>query len=131
MFWKKKRQKDCIWIDPDELKELVVKSTPAKRWVYCLLEHMFRTKIESFVLSRSEGIPSIPIDDGLLEGELDFTQIINRLKVMSGLDPVVFKIQREGKIPLGIGGINYTATTTFVDSDKDSKCTIVISKGEA
>jgi hypothetical protein len=131
MLWKKKRQIDKVEIDLDALKELTESSPPAKRWVNCLLEHMFRTKIESFVLSRSEGIPSIPFDDGLLEGELNFTQIINRLKVMSGLDPVVFKTQREGKVPLNIGGIDYTATTTFIDSDEDSKCSIAMSKGKA
>ena len=130
MFWKKKGQIDNVEIDLDELKELT-ESSPGKVWVNLFLLDLFRRKIESCTLSRSQGIPSIPFEEEVPEGGFDFTKIINRLKVMSGLDPVVFKTQQEGKIPLGIGGIYYTATTTFVDSDKDSKCTITISKGKA
>jgi len=126
----RKRKRRIGSIDLDELKELYERF-PVKVWVNYLLLHMSRSHIESLTLSRSQGIPSIPLEDRVPEGALDFAKIINRLKVMSGLDPVVFTTQRKGKIPLMVGGTDYTVTTTFIDSDNDSKCTIALSKGKA
>jgi hypothetical protein len=117
-------------IDLDELKELANRN-PAAVWVNLLLLHMYKSNLESFTLKKSEGIPLIPHRDEVPEGELDFTKIINRLKVMSGLDPVVYKEQHEGKISLCFCGIWHNVKTTFIDSDDDSTCVIIMSKGEA
>jgi hypothetical protein len=125
MFWKKKAPLDHVWMDLD-LSDQV----PEKVWVNLFLLDMFRSKRESVTLNRSQGIPSIPLEDEVPEGGLDFDKIMNRLKVMSGLDPIVYRTRREGKFSLGVSGIYYTARTTFVDSDKDSMCTITISKGK-
>jgi len=126
MKWKKDKLKDSF--DLDKLKECSDGLTPAKKWVNLFLQHMFESHLVSFTLKKSEGIPSIPLEDKLPEGELDFIKIINRLKVMSGLDPVTFKKPHEGNIPIGIHGIWYTAKTAFIDSEDDSKCEITISK---
>lgn len=127
---RRKRNKLNVNVDLDELKVLANRS-PAKAWVNLLLMHIYKSHIESFTLKKSEGIPLIPLRDEVPKGELDFAKIINRLKVMSGLDPVVYKEQHEGKISLGIGGIYYTAKTTFIDSDDDSKCVIIMSEGKS
>jgi hypothetical protein len=111
----------------DELK-VIRDPHPAKMWVNSLFEHMFKNHLKSFTLSKTEGIPSIPFEDELPEGELDFTKIINRLKIMSGIDPTTYKEPHEGNIQMGIHGIWYTVKTTFIDSDGDSKCEITISK---
>ena len=121
---KKDKRKDSI--EPDELKECSNGLTPAKKWVNLFLQHMFESHLKSVILKKSEGIPPIHLEDELPEGELDFNKIINRLKVMSGLDPVIFKKLYEGNIPMCIYGIWYNAKTTFIDSDNDSKCEITI-----
>jgi hypothetical protein len=125
----RKRKRRFGSIDLGELKELSERF-PVKAWVNLLLLHMFRSHIESLTLSRSKGIPSIPLEEEVPEGAFDFDKIVNRLEVMSGLDPVVFRIQREGKIPMIIGGKDFTVTTTFVDPDEDSRCSIVVCKGK-
>jgi len=63
-------------------------------------------------------------------GGFDFDRIINRLKVLSGLDPVTFKKPRHGKIALLVQGTPYDVSTTFVDSAADSQCTITMHPGE-
>jgi hypothetical protein len=125
MKGKRDKRKDSIELD--ELRELS-DPVPAKEWVNLLFMHMFKTHLESFTLKKSEGIPPIPLEDELPEGELDFNKIINRLKVMSGLDPTTFKKTYEGNIRMCVHGIWCTVKTTFVDSDDDSKCEITISK---
>ncbi len=63
-------------------------------------------------------------------GGFDFDQIMNRLKVMAGLDPVLYKEPQKGKISLCICGIWHHLDTTFVDSVDDSRCEITAHRGE-
>jgi len=55
---------------------------------------------------------------------------MNRLKVMAGLDPVLYKEPHKGEISLYIGGIWHHLDTTFVDSVDDSQCKITAHREE-
>lgn len=120
-----RRRKDSI--DPDKLMELS-DASPIKTWVNLLLLHMYRDSLSTLTLQKSKGIPSIPLEEEVPPGELDFDRIINRLKVMSGLDPVVFKEPRQGEISLTIHGTGYTVSTTFVDSGTNPRCELTVRK---
>jgi hypothetical protein len=106
-----------------ELKELS-NLNPIKSWVALLIFNMFKNNLERFTLEKSKGIPPLPSEEELPEGDLDFCKIINRLKIMSGLDPVLFKQQRQGSIDLLVNGVKCEFLTTFLDSDSGSKCEI-------
>jgi len=93
--------------------------------VNLFLLHLCRDSGGSHTLRKSKGIPPIPHDEEVPPGGFDFDRIINRLKVMSGLDPVICKEPRKGKISLDISGISYHLDTTFVDSGDDSRCEII------
>jgi hypothetical protein len=123
----RRKRKDSI--DLDDLKELSERS-PAKYWVNLLLMHMCRDSVSSFTLQKSKGIPPIPGEEHMPPGGFDFDKIINRLKVMSDLDPVTFKEPRHGKIALLVHGTSYNVSTTFVDSVADSQCTIMVHPGK-
>ena len=124
MKWK--RNKKEFPYDLDELKELSEPS-PVRTWVNLFLMHMHKEHLENVVLKKSEGIPPISYEDEVPEGGFDFDKIINRLKVMSGLDPETFKKPREGNIRVNISGRDYIIKTTFLDSYDDSKCEITMS----
>jgi hypothetical protein len=66
-------------------------------------------------------------DDDLPEGEITFDQIINRLKIMSGLDPISYTEVKEGCHKLLIHGKSYTANMIFDDSADDPICQIRMS----
>ncbi|MCU0917278.1 MAG: hypothetical protein MUC88_22345, partial [Planctomycetes bacterium] len=100
---------------------------PAKHWVNLLLLHMYHS-VDHLTLRRSQGIPSLPLDDDLPLAELDFDKIINRLKVLSGLDPVTFREPRRGKVRLCISGTWYRVDTVFTDTAADSQCEITMQR---
>jgi len=123
----RRKRKDSI--DLDELKELRARS-PVKTWVNLLLLHICKDAVGSFTLQKSKGIPPIPFEEDVPPGGFDFDKIINRLKVMSGLDPVVFKEPHQGEIPLTIGDTLHTVSTTFVDAGTNPRCELTMRKGK-
>ncbi len=129
MLRRRKKLINLDEIDLNELKELA-KASPAKAWVNLLLLHICKDSGSSFTLQRSKGIPPIPLEEEVPPGELDFDRIINRLKVMSGLDPVIFKEPRKGKISLCICGTWYDVNTTFIDSIAGPQCEITVHRGK-
>ena len=128
MLRRRKKPINLDEIDLNELKELSAAS-PAKVWVNLLLLHICKDSGSSLTLQKSKGIPSIPLEEEVPPGELDFDRIINRLKVMAGLDPVTYREPRKGRISLTIGGTWYHGNATFVDSVADSQCEITADKG--
>lgn len=117
------KQKKTIVLD-----KLVALSCPSKAesWVNLLLLHMYKDSIKTYILDNSQGIPPIPHDEELPDGELNFESIINRLKVMVGLDPVKYKTPKKGSVSLGLGGIWYTANMIFDDSNDKPSCSITL-----
>lgn len=116
-------------IDLDELKELT-EASPAKTWVNLFLLHLCEDPSGSFTFQKSKGIPPVSHEEEVPPGGFDFDKIINRLKVMAGLDPVVYAEPRKGRISLCIQGIGYHLDTTFVDSSTDSRCEIAAHREE-
>jgi hypothetical protein len=106
------------------------KLTPARQWVNLLLIHMHQDSIDSIMLQKSKGIPTFPLDVEVSKTELTYTKIINRLKVMSGLDPKVYKTVKDGIVSIRIGDTNYDIKTTFDDAN-DQSCNIALVKTEA
>jgi hypothetical protein len=124
---RKERRGDPI--DPNELKVLSERS-PVKVWVNLLLLHMYKDSVSSLVLQKSKGIPPIPLEEEVPPGGFDFDKIINRLKVMSNLDPIACPKPCQGEFPLMIQGVPYTVSTTFVDTGADPRCEITMRKGK-
>ena len=120
----KKKKKDSISLGA--LKE-VAEFTPPVEWVYSLLMHMYQDSIGNFILRKSDGIPSIPLQGKLPEGELSFDKIINVLKVICGLDPIDYAEIKEGYHSLFKHGKSYTAKMIFDDSADDPTCQIRMS----
>jgi len=125
MLRRRKKTIDFTEIDLNALKELQ-EASPAKAWVNLFLLHMCRDSVSSLTLQRSKGIPPIPLEEEVPPGGFDFDRIINRLKVLAGLDPVIYKEPRKGKISLCIQGTWYHLDTTFTDSVADSQCEITV-----
>jgi len=127
---KRRKQPDSLdEIDLNELKELS-EASPAKAWVNLFLLHMCRDSVGSLTLQRSKGIPPIPLEEEVPSGGFDFDRIVNRLKVLAGLDPVIYKKPRKGSISLCIAGTWYQVNATFVDSVSDSCCEITAHRRE-
>jgi hypothetical protein len=120
-----KRGKQKKTIDLDKLVALSYPSTAAS-WVNLLLLHMYKDSIKTYILDHSQGIPPVPHDEELPDGELNFESIINRLKVMVSLDPVKYKAPKKGSVSLFLGGIWYTADMIFDDSNDKSSCSITL-----
>lgn len=115
-------------VDFEEMAGLM-KRYPAKQWVSMLLLHMVRRSVSHFTLAKSTGIPPVS-GKGELElcdAELSIGDIINRLKVISGLNPVAYPMGATGKIELHVQGDPYTFDTTFTDDKDDSVCSIAMS----
>jgi hypothetical protein len=129
MLRRRKKTIDLTEIDLNELKELSDASL-AKAWVNLLFLHICKDSGNSLTLQKSKGIPPIPLEEEVPPGELDFDRIINRFKVMAGLDPVIYREPRKGKISLRIHGTWYCLNATFIDSVADSQCEITVHKGE-
>lgn len=122
---RRRKKKDSI--DEAELTALEPNRYPAKAWVNLLLLHILKDDLGMFTLEKSKGIPAIPLEDEVPGGELSFEGIINRLKTMSGLDPIEYKGPQSGSIRIGFGGIWYTANTIFNDSGNNPSCSITMS----
>lgn len=123
MWMKRRKQKDPIVFD--DLKDLSAES-PVKYWVNLFLFHIYKDSISSYTLDQSQGIPPVPYQEELPDGELSFEGIINRLKTMAGLDPVKYKNPTKGSVPLGLGGIWYRANMVFNDANDKSICSITL-----
>jgi hypothetical protein len=121
----RRKKKDSI--DEVELTVLERNRNPAKAWVNLLLLHILKNDLGTFTLEKSKGIPAIPLEEEVPDGELSFEGIINRLKIMSGLDPIKYKDQQSGSIQIGFGGLWYIANTIFNDSSNNPSCSITLS----
>jgi hypothetical protein len=117
-------------IHPDNLIK-IKSSPPGKEWISLFLLYMFNESMSSFTLQKSSGIPPIPLEDEISEGELSFDKIINRLKVMCELDPVAYKKTHEGSFPVTVHGKNYTIKVTFFDTAADPSYKIQITEKQS
>ena len=128
MWIRKRRPENCI--DLDELKILSA-AFPAKTWVNLLLLHMSKDSLSTYTLKQSQGIPPVPHEEDLPDGEISFERIINRLKVMAGLDPIKFTEPKKGSFSICVQGHWFTFNTIFNDSSDNPTCSITMFKGKA
>lgn len=121
-MWKKRiKPKNTIILH--ELKRLTLEN-PVKTWINLLLLYMYKDSIDVYKLDQSKGIPPIPHEEELPDGELSFEGIINRLKIMSDLDPVKCKKPKESSFPLILSGNEYLVKVLFDDNNDKSTCII-------
>jgi len=85
---------------------------------------MHEASIESFFLQKSKGIPSFPLEEEVPREAITFAEIIDRIKLMCGLDPVRYKDEKEGSVVIRICDKDYTVRTTFNDTATDQSCRI-------
>jgi len=100
-------------IDLDELTELA-EITPTKKYVNLLLLAMARDDVREVVLTSSRPLPPSKIYPG---AEIPpFESVVNRLKVVANLDPVIYQHPKEGRIELTIGSDPVAVHVRFVDT---------------
>ncbi|MDM8005115.1 MAG: hypothetical protein QUV05_03040 [Phycisphaerae bacterium] len=104
---------DGASIDLAELKELG-ESSPTKKYVNLLLLEMAKGSIDELTLSRSMPLPRSKLDPNAQIPT--FESMVNRLKVLAALDPVIYQHPKEGRIELTIGSDPVAVHVRFVDT---------------
>jgi hypothetical protein len=87
-------------IDLEEVRNAQEKN-PTKIYINLLFLEMIRGNVREFTLSKS-----IPLPPSKLQPKAEvptFESVVNRLKVMASLDPVIYQQPREGLIELTLG----------------------------
>jgi hypothetical protein len=87
-----------------------------------MLCQMYETQHPVRVLRGDEPLSPVPVEGGALEPP-PLAQVLNRLKIMSGLNPVHCAAETEGRIRLRISGEEFSLRTTFND-DAEKRCRI-------
>lgn len=104
------------------------KSTPVIRYVNMILYQMHEHGTMSRALRKSEPLPDISeFGDDLCAPPLD--AVVNRLKVMSAKNPVVYPEPIEGEFQVQVGGAEHRVRCTFNDN-ADERCTLTMKKRE-
>jgi hypothetical protein len=111
---------------PGTLKMVTPDSPPAIRYVNLLLYHMVKNDTDTQILREAESLPSLAGELGAVSPP-PLDRLLNRLKVLSGLNPVTYPAPVEGSIPLCIGGEMFRAKTFFDDASND-RCRISMTK---
>jgi hypothetical protein len=97
-------------------------SSPTIRFANLMLYAMSVSHTTSRVLRTSESLEPLQCNEETLAPP-PLQQLTNRFKVMSGLNPVHYKNEVQGKIHLSISSKQYTVCTTFND-EIDEVCKI-------
>ena len=100
------------------LLEEAARSTPTIRFVNMMLYSMSITQTPIRILRNSEKLEPLTLDGETFQPPT-LAQVSNRLKVMSGLNPVNYKTETRGNIRLTIMDKEYIVRTTFNDESDD------------
>ncbi len=90
-------------------------NSPTKDYINLILLGMLRHAQSDWDINDADGLPAPQYGPDFDMTGVTFDRVVNRLKVMSGLDPVTYRDPREGAIELVINGVNYVANTRFMD----------------
>ena len=100
-------------------------SNPVILYVNLLLFDMIARDEKTMVLKESS-MPILQHKQKLPVDPPDFDPIVNRLKIMSGLNPVKYREPVDGTTSLTVAGTPYKVTTRFEDHDPEPFCTITL-----
>ena len=106
----------------DGVLEDAAHSSPPIRYVNVILYQMCKAHQPVRILRADEPLAQVTIESGTLEAP-PLAQVLNRLKIMSGLNPVHYSAEAEGQIQLSIGGDEFSVRTTFSDATEE-RCRI-------
>jgi hypothetical protein len=111
-MWPFSRRRQYGEITLDDIKELA-ESSPTKKYLNLLMWQMVRQDLAELTLWQMQ---RLPVPEHCTPSELPpFASVVNRLKVMAGLDPVIYQQPKEGRIELRIGGRPLIFHARFVD----------------
>lgn len=98
---------------------------PAANFVNLLLRDMVENKRTTLTILRSAPLPEVQGLDNTTP-PADAESILNRLKVLAGLNPAMYREPVEGYFFFDAQGRRFAARTRFEDSNDDSVCVITI-----
>ena len=102
---------------------------PVIRYVNMLLTDMVARDLPSVTLRPTECPPIL--EHSKSSGPKDppeFQKLVNRLKIMSGLNPVQSPTPISGSFDLSLGDNSFTVTIHFEDKTEDPFCTIELER---
>jgi hypothetical protein len=102
-------------------------TTPVSRYLKSLLSEIVTSGREA-TLNASEGLPSV---SGYKDAPPPFGQVVNRLKVLSGLDPLPYRKVVSGGFEHTVRDHSFRIATTFNDGGNDAWCRVTVAKGVA
>jgi hypothetical protein len=100
----------------DKLME-AAEDTPLVRYVNCILIDMHQRGMSSRELRQSEPLPSL--DTLRCSTPTDFSHVLNRLKVMSDLNPVTYPEPVDGRFKVQMLGKRFKVEARFDDNPED------------
>lgn len=103
-MWPFKRRRPGDATDLSDLRNFV-ESNPVKKYVNCLLLALVKQGEGEHRFSQPEPLPAPPRLSREDYEQASFAHVVNRLKVMSQLDPVTYHEAKEGKIELHVGSV--------------------------
>ena len=106
---------------PGDIEQLA-HSSPPIRYVNIMLCQMCKAHAPVRILHSGEALSPVSLGGCTIEPP-SLATVLNRLKVMSGLNPVHFDSEVHGKIQLRIGSQDFLLRTTFND-DAEEQCKI-------
>ena len=101
---------------------------PVIHYVNLVLYDAITRGQSTLLFTRSVPLPAPPDPRGDPTKPPEFGPFVNRLKVMSGLDPVKNQDPLERKFKLIVAGQPYILTTHFEDNASDPFCRVEIQK---
>ncbi len=109
--------------DTNSQKDIYLTGPSVPIYVNCLIYEMYVGRLPSpCVVKLNEPLPDLPTCPAASVPELSPQRVINRLKVMCELDPVTFKEDIQGSIPVRIGDAGIDVTVTFHDVGEEPRC---------
>ena len=112
-----RRQSREGYIDLDDLKD-ITEANPVKTYTNLLLLHMADHDIRELTLRQSSPLP-VP-ELWQFQETPDLKPVINRLKIMSNLDPVIYPEIKHSRIQMWVRSLGeITIHTSFDDTAED------------
>jgi hypothetical protein len=93
-------------------------------YVDALLAHMLRKSLFSLRIASTEPLPRIGTDTEQAASRANHQAVINRLKVMSRLNPIIYSTPVQGKIEIPLGAHILVYETHFDDKATPPYCLI-------